>query len=313
MENSSVLSGVPQGSVLRPLPFLIYINDLINVVVHQNSNVNMFADDVLLYPTISCPDDYLAAQHSIAAIEHWSSDNHLQLNALKCKCMTISRKKEPITPPHALVLNNSTLEKVQSYKYLGLLLTADLSWSSHISSICLKARKILGLLYRWFYGNVSQDVLKQLYLSLVRPHLEYGCHVLNPHLEKDKRELENVQEFACTIATAHWDDSYDNLLHLLNLQSLQEHRIHARLGMLYRIIYKLSYYAEDTFKLRASNLPIRCSYHLEFKVPFALSNSYFYSFVPHPTLLPCGILYPRILLTHLPLILHLCTTYIHNR
>ena len=254
-ENSSVLSGVPQGSVLGPLLFLIYINDLTNVVVHRNSNVNMFADDVLLYHTISCPDDYLDAQHSISTIEHWSSDNHLQLNALKCKCMTISRKKEPITPLHDLVLNNGTLEKVQSYKYLGLLLTVDLSWSSHIASICLKARKILGLLYRRFYGNVNQDVLKQLYLSLVRPHLEYGCHVWKPHLENDKRELEKVQKFACRIATAHWDDSYDNLLHLLNLQPLQERRIHARLGMLYRIIYKLSYYPEDTFKLRASSLP----------------------------------------------------------
>ena len=57
----------------------------------------------------------------------------------------------------------------------------------------------------------------------------------------------------------------------------------ARLGMLYRIIYKLSYYPEDTFKLRACNLPIRCSHHLELEVPFARSNSYFYSFVPHTT------------------------------
>ena len=106
--------------------------------------------------------------------------------------MTISREKKPITPHHTLILNNGDLEHVESYKYLGLLLTADLSWSSHISSICLKARKILGLLYRRFYGNVNQDVLKQLYLSLVRPHLEYGCHVGNPHLEKDKKALENL-------------------------------------------------------------------------------------------------------------------------
>ena len=129
--------------------------------------------------------------------------------------MTISRKKKPITPHCTLVLNNSTLEQVENYKYLGLLLTADLSWSSHISSICLKAWKILGLLYRWFYGNVSQDVLKQLYLSLVRPHLEYGCHVWNPHLEKDKKALESVQKFACRIATARWDNSYESLLNSL--------------------------------------------------------------------------------------------------
>ena len=155
------------------------------MVVHPNLIINMLADDVLLYHIISSLDDHLDAQHSITAIEHWSSDNYLQLNALKCKCMTISRKKQPITPHCAVVLNSSTLEQVESYKDLGLLM-ADLSWSSHISSICLKARKILGLLYRQLYDNVSQNVLKQLYLSLVRPHLEYGCHVWNPHFEKKK-------------------------------------------------------------------------------------------------------------------------------
>ena len=284
-ESSSVLSGVPQGSVLGPMLFLIYINDLTSVVVHPNSTINMFADDVLLYHTISSSEDYLDAQQSITAIEHWSSNNYLQLNALKCKCMTISRKKKPIAPHCALVLNNSTLEQVQSYKYLGLLLTADLSWSSHISSIRLKARKILGLLYRRFYGNVSQDVLKQLYLSLVRPHLEYACQVWNPHLEKDKKAIENVQKFACRIATARWDDNYENLLELLNLQPLHERRTHARLGLLYRILYKLSYFPESTFKLRENTPQSRGSHQLELQVPFARTNSYLYSFVPQTTAL----------------------------
>ena len=84
-ESSSILSRVPQGSVLGSILFLVYINDLTNVVIHPNSIVNIFADDILLYHTISCPDDYLEVQHYITAIEHWSSDNHLQLNALKCK------------------------------------------------------------------------------------------------------------------------------------------------------------------------------------------------------------------------------------
>ena len=89
------------------------------MIVHPSSIVNMFADDVLLYHSITCSDDYLDAQQSITAIEHWSSDNHLQLNSLKCKSMIISRKKTPTTPHHALVLNNSTLEQVESYKYLS--------------------------------------------------------------------------------------------------------------------------------------------------------------------------------------------------
>ena len=85
----------------------------------------MFADDVLLYHTIHCPGDYFEAQNSITAIECWSSDNPLQLNALKCY-MIITRKEKPITPHHALTWENNNLERVESYKYIGLLLTADL-------------------------------------------------------------------------------------------------------------------------------------------------------------------------------------------
>ena len=101
LESCPVLSGVPQGSVLGPILFFVYINDFISVIVHPSSIVNMFADDVLLYHTITCLDEYLDAQQSIMAIEHWSSDNYLQLNSLKCKSMIISRKKTPTTPHHA--------------------------------------------------------------------------------------------------------------------------------------------------------------------------------------------------------------------
>ena len=103
----------------------------------------------------------------------------------------------------------------------------------------------------------------------------------NPHLEKDKSALENVQKFACRIALAHWDDSYDDILDLLNLQSLLERRIHARVGMLYRIVYKLSFFPEGTFKLRGNSIPNRSSHQLELSVPFAHTNCYYYSFVPH--------------------------------
>ena len=183
---ASVLSGVPQGSVLGPLLFLIYINDLPGAALHPSAIINLFADDVLLYHYVSKPSDYLTVQASINCIQQWSSDHYLCLNALKCKYMLISRKKQPLQPIHPLVLNCENLEKVDTYKYLGILLTSGLSWSPHISSICKKARQILGLIYRRFYGNADQDTIKQLYISLVRPHLEYGSQVWDPHLAKDK-------------------------------------------------------------------------------------------------------------------------------
>ena len=76
-----------------------------------------------------------------------------------------------------------------------------LSWSEHVQFICSKARKLLGLLYRWFYNNMSSDSLLQLYIFLVRPHLEYAAAVWSPHVKKDKDTLEKIQKFACRMAS----------------------------------------------------------------------------------------------------------------
>ena len=110
-----------------------------------------------------------------------------------------------------------------------------------------------------------------------------GCQVWNPHLAKDREALEKVQKFACRIATARWDENYETLLQFLDIQPLQERRVHARLGLLYRILYKLSHFPEGTFELRDTILPGRNSHKLQLQVPFARTNSYFYSFVPHTT------------------------------
>ena len=92
-----------------------------------------------------------------------------------------------------LFLDNVSLERVQYFKYLGILLAADLSWTHHNEAICSKARKLLGLLYRRFYEHADPSALQQLYLSLVRPHLAYGCHVWDPNLQKDKRLLKSSE------------------------------------------------------------------------------------------------------------------------
>ena len=110
----------------------------------------------------------------MATIEAWSLRNSLTFNAAKCKYMVISRRKIPMAPPSPLLLNDTPVERVECFRYLGLLLASDLPWSQHIDSICSKAKKILGLLYRRYCNYEDSDVLKQLYISLVRPHLEYG-------------------------------------------------------------------------------------------------------------------------------------------
>ncbi len=158
--------------------------------------------------------------------------NYLYLHPLKCKYMIISRKKAPTLWESPLQLLGSDLERVDCYKYLGILLTCDLSWSSHISNICAKAHHVLDLLYRRFYGSSTQSSLKKLYLFLVRPHLEYACQVWDPYLLKDKKAIENVQKFALKVVTSRWDSSYDEQLELVELKSLEERRVELKLGLI---------------------------------------------------------------------------------
>ena len=216
----------------------------------------------------------------VGSIKQWSTDNYLCLHSSKCKYMIISRKRSPTLPENPLELLGSELERVDCYKYLGVLLTSDLSWSSHVGSVCTKARRVLGLLYRRFYGSTSQSSLKQLYLSLVRPHMEYACQVWDPYLVKDKKAIEGVQKFALKVVTSKWDNSYDELLEDVKLKSLEERRLELKLGLLFKIVHNLCFFPDGSWEFRNCRSG-RSSHSQQLSVPFAHTNSYFYSFFPH--------------------------------
>ena len=139
---------------------------------------------------ISCPSTYQSAK----------------------SCM--SHVRGPHYPPQTqlCLVHGTVLEVVSTFKYLGLLISSDMSWSNHIKDICSKARKILGLLYRRYYQYADESTLLQLYMSLVRPHLEYAAPVWDPHLQKDIQLLEDTQKFACRMCNKSWNAGYDELL-----------------------------------------------------------------------------------------------------
>ena len=109
--NLPVISGVPQGSVLGPLLFITYINDVSTVISH-GSKINLFADDVALYRVIRTSNDYNCLQTDVDAVGHCISQKYLQFNASKCKVMLISRKKICSIQPPMMTLNGETLEHV---------------------------------------------------------------------------------------------------------------------------------------------------------------------------------------------------------
>ena len=175
-----VTSGVPQGSVLGPFQFIFYIDD-ITMVPLSDGTMSLYADDLVLYRPIHSATDYHLLQIDIDNICVWSDDNLLKFNGRKCKYMIITRRKQPSLPVTSLKIKQNFLERVHSYRYLGVWLTSSLNWSMQVSEVCKKARQQVGILYRKFYPSANSSSLLQLYLAYIRPHLEYATPVWDPH------------------------------------------------------------------------------------------------------------------------------------
>ena len=230
-----VVSGVPQGSVLGPLLFLVYIDGVSNSVLH--SKLAMYADDIALYKIIRNPSDYTYLQRDITSLCSWISTNYLTLNLANCCYMVFSKKHQLTLPDSELHIGDShALVRVSHYKYLGLNFSADLSWSHHIDLICRKTRKLIGMLYRNFYQFSSPSVMAKLYKPLIRPHLEYACTIWDPHLRKDIQALENVQKFALRVCSKSWSSDYATLLDTLSIPTLSDRRDTLKLCLLFNIL-----------------------------------------------------------------------------
>ena len=163
---ATVDSGVPQGTVLGPLLFLVHINDLPDRV---SSSVRLFADDCLLYRPVSSPEDAAALQKDLNALECWSADWGMQFNAKKCYILTVNNKGFN----YFYQLNNHILQNVTNNPYLGLLLSDSLTWSNHINTICKKASSTLGLLRRNL-GQCTTSCRRTAYIALVKSMMEYS-------------------------------------------------------------------------------------------------------------------------------------------
>ena len=93
--------------------------------------------------------------------------------------LILSKKRAPIRPGNRLNVGSNELEEVECYKYLGVMVSSKL-WKDHISYICTVAKKLIGMLYRQFYTWADTDTLRRLYITCIRPHLEYACQLWDP-------------------------------------------------------------------------------------------------------------------------------------
>ena len=196
----------------------------------------MYADDILLYKPTSQPEDYSGLQTDIDAIQDWISTNYLTMNPHKCKYLICSRKIHPHLPLSGDLLGAVTLEQVENYRYLGVLVSSRLTWSDHIEHVCAKARKLVGILYRQFYSWADSNTLLLIYQTCIRPHLEYVCQLWDPFLNKGMQSLEAVQKFACKVCLKQRDLNYDSMFQLLNLPHLSVRRKYLKLTTMYNIV-----------------------------------------------------------------------------
>ena len=171
--NINVDTGVPQGSVLGPLLFLIHINDLKN---STSMHVLNSADDTLLYNTFSNPNNMEnVANRELGNVTQWLKVNHLKLNSSKTKFMVFATKS-PLYKSIDIKLTiegNLEIEKVNEYKYLGLIIDSDLTWKSHVRYLKTKLSKTIGILFKLRH-LVPQETLILVFHSLFLSHLQYG-------------------------------------------------------------------------------------------------------------------------------------------
>ncbi|MEW8489873.1 MAG: reverse transcriptase family protein, partial [Candidatus Thiodiazotropha endolucinida] len=182
-----VVSGVPQGTVLGPLLFLLYINDLPEKV---SSTVRLFADDSLLYRKIKSQEDHDILQEDLHLLEGWESDWQMLFNPSKCEVIRITKKRNRI--PGSYCIHGQQLALAKSGKYLGVTITDTLSWNAHVDQAAKKANNSLAFLRRNLSSCPSQTK-EPSYKSLVRPVLEYGSTVWDPHTQTNNSKLEAVQ------------------------------------------------------------------------------------------------------------------------
>ena len=212
-----VTSGVPQGSILGPLFFIAYINDISQYI--SFSKLFLFADDAKLTKIINSLQDNKSLQEDLCSFITWSSHWNLFINYDKTFLLRLfsSYLVHEFTYESP---NSSSINIVTSQKDLGIYISSDLSWTHHHNTIVAKAYKMLGLLRRTFGAFHSITTKKQLYLTLVCSQLTYCSQLWRPQLTKDITSFERVQRRATKFILNDYDSDYKSRLITLNVLPL---------------------------------------------------------------------------------------------
>ena len=236
---TSVKSGIPQGSVLGPILFIIFINDLPKLVT---SYTRIFADDTKIFKAIESMDDTKVLQNDLIELANWSKKWQLPFNESKCKVIHFGKKN----PHQSYNMNNIQLEAVSEEKDPGITFDPDLKFGPHIRNIISKANSRVGLIKNTFEDLQPQN-FKILYKSLVRPILEYCSSVWYPILVRDMKEIEKVQKRATKLVKGISDWTYEERLKHLDIPTMEYRRRRTDMLQVFRILKNLDDLDADHF------------------------------------------------------------------
>ena len=270
-----VTSGVPQGTVLAPLLFLCYINDITRDV---SCKIKLYADDVLIYNTIASEVDCRNLQRDLNLLQDWAMTWKMCFNPTKCEFLRLTNKRNIIKFQYFIQGNN--IQEVHQVKYLGVTINNKLSWSDHTKIISSKANSVLGFLRRNF-NQCPSKTKSALYLSLVRPILEYAVTVWAPYHRTDICQIEAIQRRAARFAMNCYDrhQSVTEMLRKLTWPTLESRRNHFKIIMMFKIVNDMIHIQPDVPIIYTTGTNTR-GHHLKMQQPATRIDVYLHSFFP---------------------------------
>ena len=233
-----VTSGVPQGSHLGPLLFILYVNDIAFLLKHLK--ILVYADDMKLFMEIRNANDAVVFQEEIHIFNTWCIKSLLQLNVKKCNSIAFTRKHQ--SPQNDVFIGNQVVPKCKTVRDLGIILDSKLTFIEHYNTTISKANSILGFIKRFSHSFLDPYTIKLLYITYVRPILEYCNVVWNPYSVTHEERIESVQKqfLLYALRRLNWTTfplpPYKARCLLINIQSLKERREHAMLYFVNDII-----------------------------------------------------------------------------
>ncbi|MCW4344426.1 MAG: reverse transcriptase domain-containing protein [Candidatus Thiodiazotropha endolucinida] len=234
---TSIQAGVPQGSILGPLLFLLYIND---IVYDIGSNIRLFADDTSLFIIVEDPITAAAClNNDIDKISQWAATWLVTFNPSKTESLLISRKTNKDRHPPIFMQNQKIIE-VDSHKHVGIVLSNDCSWHQHIKYITDKAWNRINIMRKLKF-KLDRKSLEIIYIAFIRPLLEYGDIIWDNCTQYEKNELDKIQNEAARIATGTTKlISIHALYSEIRWDTLQERRNNHKLTLFYKMTHNLT-------------------------------------------------------------------------